>query len=627
MKEYKIKTKNDVARTLLDSIRPLKKFYSEGKAWLIVGTVGVHYGEKTARMEGFTRVAWGLGALWAGIDDLEDDLKKEGQEWLDLYIEGITNGTNPKHPEYWGKPYDYDQKLVEMAALVTAITLSPEKLWNPLTQEQKDNLYNFLAQSNTNELHANNWRYFRILVNMTFRVLGLPWDEARLKQDRELIESCYMEDGWYFDGHVGQIDYYIPFAMHYYSLIYAKTMQDVEPEYCQTLKDRAVKFADDFVYWFGTDGNEIPYGRSLTYRFAHVAFFGAMGLADIEGEKATYGVMKQLTVRNIENWMNRPIFDNSGVMSVGYGYPNLFMTERYNASGSPYWAFKGYIMLALSKDHPFWTSEEKDFDYEPQKCLKQPRMIITHDDNNHVIAYPTAQHFPKKQGKSPDKYEKFVYSNQFGFSVSRETDIIGGAFDNTLVASLAGEEDFRMRFGTINFDVSEQSVRTNYRLMPGVFAKTIVVPCGAWHVRIHKITSEHKIDLAEGGFSIEAERCFNAIPGDLTGKYTPEELHINDKSAFAVLPWGISGVVSLTGDTPIVTDCMPNTNLLFNTSILPMTTKTIEAGEYVMITCVFGDRSDTAQEKMKNVPQVEISGNKFIVKACGKEITEEFLAD
>lgn len=628
MKDFKLKTKNDVAVALLDTIRPLKKFYSEGGGWLQVGNIGVHYGEKSARMEGFTRVAWGLGPLWAGQDDLSPEVQKEAEEWRELYLRGIINSTNPEHPEYWGKPFTFDQKLVEMAALVTGISLCPERLWEPLTQEQKDNVYNYLNHSNSCELHPNNWRYFRILVNMCFRVLGLPYDAKRLEDDRALIESCYMGEGWYYDGRDSQIDYYIPFAMHFYSLIYAKFMEKEEPEHCAKLKERAVEFADDFVYWFAKDGNEIPYGRSLTYRFAHCCYFGAMGLAGIEGKNVDFGIMRRLTLRNIENWLNRPIFDNAGVMSVGYGYPNQFMTERYNAAGSPYWAFKAFIMLALPNDHAFWTTPEKDFEYLPQKCLKQPRMLITHDDNDHVLAYPTAQRFGI-QGKGPHKYEKFVYSNQFAFSVSRESDIIGGAWDNTFVASLAGELDYRMRHGNEGYEVSEDCVKTNYRLIPGVHVQSVIVPCGAWHVRLHKVKTEHEIDVLDGGFSIEAERCFNAISGDASGKYTPEELHIDAEkgSAFAILPWGISGVVSVTDSTPIITDCMPNTNLLYNTSILPMSrVDGLKPGEHTIITCVFGDRSEKASELMKNVPTVEAKGDKFVIKANGKEVTVDFLA-
>ncbi len=54
--------------------------------------------------------------------------------------------------------------------------------------------------------------------------------------------------------------------------IYATFMQDEDPEWAQRFKERAILFAQDFVYYFDEDGEALPYGRSLTYRFAQRAF-------------------------------------------------------------------------------------------------------------------------------------------------------------------------------------------------------------------------------------------------------------------------------------------------------------------------------------------------------------------
>ncbi len=45
-------------------------------------------------------------------------------------------------------------------------------------------------------------------------------------EELALIDSMYIGDGWYVDGKTTQRDYYIPFAFHYYGLIYATFMQD-----------------------------------------------------------------------------------------------------------------------------------------------------------------------------------------------------------------------------------------------------------------------------------------------------------------------------------------------------------------------------------------------------------------
>ncbi len=56
--EVSLKNRNDAVELFLDIIRPLKPLYSPGHAFLHIGYAGVHYGEKSARMEGFARVMW-----------------------------------------------------------------------------------------------------------------------------------------------------------------------------------------------------------------------------------------------------------------------------------------------------------------------------------------------------------------------------------------------------------------------------------------------------------------------------------------------------------------------------------------------------------------------------------------
>ena len=73
-----IQSRADAAELLLDMIRPLKPYYSKGNAWLHAGDSGVHYGEKSSRMEGFARVLWGLGPLWSQESPaLSKELKEE----------------------------------------------------------------------------------------------------------------------------------------------------------------------------------------------------------------------------------------------------------------------------------------------------------------------------------------------------------------------------------------------------------------------------------------------------------------------------------------------------------------------------------------------------------------------
>lgn len=174
---------------------------------------------------------------------------------------------------------------------------------------------------------------FRVLIQAAFRRMGLAWDAQQLEADLARLEGWYLGGGWYCDGEPTQVDYYIPFGMHFYGLIYAWCMEKEEPERSRRLKERAAAFAVDYLYWFEDGGRAVPFGRSLTYRFGRSAFFAALAFAGVEA--LPWGVVKSRLLGNLRDWFAQPIFTADGLLTVGYGYPNLCMSENYNAPGFP----------------------------------------------------------------------------------------------------------------------------------------------------------------------------------------------------------------------------------------------------------------------------------------------------
>lgn len=580
MRMRELRTRAEMALLLLDWIRPLRPHYSEGGALLSVGDSAASYGERTARMEAFSRVLWGLGPLFAGgTADLPREAAQEAAEWESLVRKGLVNGTNPAHGEYWGDVGDHDQKMVEMAAIANGILLCPRVFWEPLTEGQRQNLYRWLSGINAHEMGANNWRFFRILVNTLFRKLGLPWDEGRMAEDFGVIEHCYEGDGWYFDGRPEQKDYYIPFAMHYYGLIYSRYAQDWEPEYCERLRERARLFYGDFKYWFDRDGREVPFGRSLTYRFAHGAAFAAMALADVD---VPPGELKHLLLGNLRHWSGKPIFDRGGILTIGYEYPNLFMSERYNAPGSPYWGFKTFLALALSPEHPFWRAQERQPETESVKLLAHPNMTAVHEKSGHTLLYPAGQRSPQF-GNSAAKYQKFVYSNRFGFSVSRGMSLEEGAFDNTLAVSEQGTGLWRMRDGWEKYEVTRECIATLYEPMPGVRVESRIYPMEEGHVRVHYVSAEKAVELADGGFAIPAE-------DGARQRAEASKVKCEDGCVCCDFPWGNAGAVNLdgTGCAQLVTP-FPNTGLMCGVTRIPTIRYALEPGEYCLINYFYGD--------------------------------------
>ena len=409
MVKNNLNQKNDYQELLQTLAAPLHAHYSKGKARLKLGVTGVTYTEPGAELEGFARALWGLGPLWTD--------KSCVGKLTDVYIEGIKNGANPNHPEYWGKVLNYDQRFVEMVPLTLALHLNKELLWDALDDTEKHNLHSWLNQINDWDSYPNNWQFFGILVNAMFKSLGLSYNKEKMEAHLAKIDSYYLGDGWYSDGNERpQRDYYISFAMHFYGIIFAKTLPD-DPR-SEAFKERAKIFASDFINYFAANGPAIPHGRSLVYRFAHVAFWSALVYADIK--PFDWGIVKGIIQRNLQYWMTQPIFSPDGVLSLGYAYPNLIMTENYNAPGSPYWAFKAFILLAVDDDHPFWSAESKPLPVpDAPVVLPHAYSIISHIEKNHAIMLTSGQHARSIFAHEAEKYEKFAYSSHFGFSVPR----------------------------------------------------------------------------------------------------------------------------------------------------------------------------------------------------------------
>lgn len=70
-------------------------------------------------------------------------------------------------------------------------------------------------------------------------------------------------------------DYYASFAIHYYSLLLARSLGSDNPEIAQRFRDRAANSSLAIVHLFAPDGHAIPFGRSMAYRFATSAFWAA----------------------------------------------------------------------------------------------------------------------------------------------------------------------------------------------------------------------------------------------------------------------------------------------------------------------------------------------------------------
>lgn len=546
-----------------------------------LGTTGAKFDDAAAELEGFARPLWGLAPLAAGGGAFDG--------W-DRYAAGLAAG-----PAAWGDPVDYDQRLVEMAAIGLALALVPEKVWEPLSEQAKVDLAAWLGQINQRHPADNNWLFFRVLVNLGLDRVGAGPDEAATEKALDRLEEFYLADGWYSDGPTAQRDYYIPFAMHFYGLIYAALRPDTPR--AARFRERAALFAQDFATWFAADGAALPYGRSLTYRFAQGGFWGALAFAGVEA--LPWGVIKGLALRHLRWWARLPIYQPDGTLSIGYGYANLNMAEAYNSPGSPYWAMKFFLPLALPEDHPFWQAEELPVpDLPAVSTLPHAKLVVMRDERQ-VTALSGGQWATWLPRHVAEKYAKFAYSTAFAFSVP--TGAIGlqqAAADSMLALSDDGRH-YRVR------EESESSVEGGvihsvWRPMPGVEVETWLIPHAPWHLRVHVLRCDRTIHSAEGGFAV-----------DRTDVVTGE----GDGFAHA----RGSGLLDLGGERiGQVIEAAPNTNLLHPRTALPTLTGEHGPGEHRLVCAVLADPDQQAWQEAWSRPITMETAAAVIPPAAGR---------
>lgn len=549
-----LSSRDDLFSAFDELFEPLLLTFLPGGARSRISEAGSSCLEAAAEFEGYLRPLWGIVPYQCG--------GKHFPHW-ELYRRGLVNGTNPDHEEYWGHPQDYDQLLVDLAAVGYALCFVLEHIWDPLLPEEKAQVAQYLLEARDKNYCHNNWKFFRVLVDLGLRKVGVEHKTEGTKTYLDDLDSLYLGDGWYGDGKRHRIDNYNALAFHFYSLVYVVVMKNSDPERCKTYVDRATLFAHQYIHWFNENGQALPYGRSLIYRFATSGFWGIFPLVlDTNKEPPIpWSVMRSLYLRSLQWWAKQPINERgSKFLSLGYTYPNSYMMERYNSPQSPYWSFKCFTGMLVPQNHPFWSSGNTDisqyFAENRSKQLTVVGMAIEHQPSNTTVLV----NGPWNDEYQTEKYSKFAYSTRFGFGVvSNHRTFPLAHLDNSLGFSFNNEEFY------VRQDYEAYTCRNGYLLSlwkptDGIKVKTWMVPKTGYHLRMHFIENEtgKTVHTIEGGFALQwngrkviSRKTDTVSAGVSTETDQSEIINLGDSR------------------TPVVCVPEPNTNVLFSKALLP----------------------------------------------------------
>jgi hypothetical protein len=245
-----LQTRADLVVAVKALIAPIERYRSRLGARVKIHPASCAvFDDVAAQIEGFCRPLLGITAI---LDDAAT---------LSRWCQGLAAGVDAEGEEYWGDFGDLDQRMVETESICIAILTSPDTFLSRVSEKTKADLVRWMRQINNKTVPPNNWRWFRLFVNMTLtQVLGVSKSEVddTMRMDFALLDSFDIGDGWSSDGPWGeerkQADYYSgSFAIQFAQLLYVRFAKGDE-ERVKKYKEQAKQFSLHYWRYFDVEG-------------------------------------------------------------------------------------------------------------------------------------------------------------------------------------------------------------------------------------------------------------------------------------------------------------------------------------------------------------------------------------
>ncbi|KQY24155.1 hypothetical protein ASD16_00895 [Cellulomonas sp. Root485] len=410
MTARQIRTREQWAALADEMLLAVRPYASPSHALITLPGAPGGYGTAVDGLEGFARTFLLAGFRLAG---------ERGADPLNLaehYAAGLAAGTDPSSPERWVRPEEHGQAKVEAASLALILDLTRPWLWDGLDAGVQERVVDYLSSVVGDRGYPrNNWLWFRIVVETFLRSVGGPWSAEDLEEDLALHESFARADGWFSDGDQRSYDHYVGWAMHLYPVLWARMQgASLTPERQARDVARLDRYLQDAIRLVGADGSPLLQGRSLTYRFAAAAPYWAGAIAGVPSTSP--GQLRRAASSIVTHFVQHGAPDEDGLLTLGWHGPWRPLAQSYSGTGSPYWAAKGMLGLALPADHPVWTAAEEPLPVEVADDLvavAAPGWIVsgTHDDGIvRVVNHGTDHAFEGSLDGDSPLYARLGYS-------------------------------------------------------------------------------------------------------------------------------------------------------------------------------------------------------------------------
>lgn len=486
-------------------IEPLAALMVPGRADLpIQGQASVYGGPQADRLESLVRPLV-LAAHWLQSVPRPEDaaLRTKVASWLRA---ALLIGTDPRGPQYFGPDANYHQHHVEIGLLCIGFQIAPADLWEPFSQVEKDQIARWIGTARGNGI-VNNNHYFmavHILEFLEAKGYGRPADRPIVDEFLTRLEFMHRGGGWFEDGVNQAFDHYNAFAFHFYGLMWTRLYGRRDPVRARRWREWARTFVQDYQHFFAASGEHPAFGRSMTYRFNTINVFG-MALAE-DCCDLSPGLLRRLCTRNLDFFLNKPITQSQGCLSLGWTDEFPPLVELYSCAASPYWAAKGFAALLLPPTHAFWTAPEEPLPSERgdhAHVIKPAGLVVRSVSGAVEILNAGSQVSVGNLRYGAWKWSKTAYRTETGFTLAFPTETSWSA-DSALTlhlddgtvygrhSTVAVEMDGQHLYYSSNFGGRNNQV--NLSIEAGVWWKA------GWLLQLHRYEARQPGVLRLGGY-------------------------------------------------------------------------------------------------------------------------------
>lgn len=517
----------------------------------------------TEKLEGLCRTLF----VAAPLLKENPDLKLNGLKVADYYRHQMLCLIDPDSPAFIkhrarnGGP---SQILVELGALAISLSVIPEVIWEPFTQEQKDALAATMLSYGDGPTVDSNWKFFNIFVLSFFKDRGYEVNEELLVKYLQESLNFYRGEGWYNDAPA--YDYYSMWAFQTYGPLWAHLYGNrYYPEYAERFMNNLREMSANYPYMFNRDGKMNMWGRSISYRFGSVAPLAMLGY--FNDPDINYGWMRRIASSTLLQFLQHPDFLEDRVPTLGFYGPFEPAVQIYSCRGSVYWCGKVFLSLFLPDDNPFWTAIENNGPWEEE--LKEGNVYNKFQPGSTLLItnYPDCGGSEMRSWchetvagdwqkfRSSENYNKLAYHTEFPWMAD------GAAGEISMNYGVKNQADQWEVLRLYTFRSFEHGVYRRDAVLetnPDIRFQLADIPLPNGVLRVDKVITPLATDIRLGHYSlphINGTAChvFRQVIDDMEATIVT-----NDSYQLAMIPlrgWSDCEVVSPVGLHPEAEQC------------------------------------------------------------------------